>query len=69
MICWGFLCICSFAEKLLMQHNRQMTPEDAARRATHLYANTKGVKWYKLNERLVKSVRDKYPQAELDGNW
>jgi DNA polymerase gamma 1 len=58
-----------FAEKLLLQHNRGMTAAEATDKAAHLYKNTKGTRWYRLDARTASRIRAESPGLPMDGDW
>lgn len=45
-----------FAEKLLLQHNRGMSADEAHAKATHLYENTKGSRWYTIPLKVAEAI-------------
>lgn len=52
-----------------MQNNRSLTAEEAQRKAEHLYKNTKGLRWYRVSDKVAGSIRCHRPNLEIDGNW
>ncbi|KAJ8393159.1 hypothetical protein AAFF_G00068420 [Aldrovandia affinis] len=59
-----------FAERLLMQFNHRLSQSDAANKARHMYAVTKGIRRYQLSEDgewLVKELQLEVERDE-DGN-
>ncbi|KAJ8249452.1 hypothetical protein GJAV_G00235080 [Gymnothorax javanicus] len=57
-----------FAERLLMQFNHRLSQTEAAAKARHMYAITKGIRRYQLSEEGDWLVRELGVELEQDGD-